>query len=370
MVYFVVEGECRLRRSGGSRKDTVDSKEKPAGTTETRFYDANTVARLGPGDFFGEASAFPEVKHDGWYVEAHSDCKLYSITAPELLNSCTRDIVDIVHKAALFKLEYYENRITSMEEKRRNPGSSRLSSMKLGSISRKTRDARPSEAMADDATTPQSPSPAAARASFSLRSLRSARAREELDEDEQELGLLDELKQHILESALELEEHRLEMYHRPSPSSPKALRAHSSMVSTDNQAFPPIVGRNPSYTSGGSAASRQVSLRSSHATPEAAMAATARTSVAAHYAYPRSPDVEFMSPKEALAAAGGLKTTPAISGSTVNLSGRHAVPDEARGARGSVNNSGYMQIGGRGYIGYDANHMKAQVARRSKLQSS
>lgn len=42
--------------------------------------------------------------------------------------------------------------------------------------------------------------------------------REAIDEDEQELGVLEELKQHILESALELEKQRQELYHRETPT--------------------------------------------------------------------------------------------------------------------------------------------------------
>ena len=41
-------------------------------------------------------------------VEAHTDCKLYCIAGPELINECTPDIVDIMRKASQFKLEFYK----------------------------------------------------------------------------------------------------------------------------------------------------------------------------------------------------------------------------------------------------------------------
>ena len=57
------------------------------------------------------------------------------------------------------------------------------------------------------------------------------RAKEEIDEDEQEVSVLDELKQHILESALELEKQRLDIYNRRLPKDAFVGTSNSSLVS-------------------------------------------------------------------------------------------------------------------------------------------
>lgn len=42
------------------------------------------------------------------YAEAHTDCKLYTISGAELVNECARDIVDIMRSAGAFKREFYQ----------------------------------------------------------------------------------------------------------------------------------------------------------------------------------------------------------------------------------------------------------------------
>lgn len=77
-LYFVVEGECRLSlieeecqsEDEFSEKGFENGSTKPA--KDMHFYNAGTISRLGPGNFFGEGCLFPELKRDR-LVEAVSE---------------------------------------------------------------------------------------------------------------------------------------------------------------------------------------------------------------------------------------------------------------------------------------------------------
>ena len=81
------------------------------------FYNAKTISRLGPGNFFGEGCIFPEIRRD-WIVEAMSEVKLYFISRGDILNNVDRRVIDIIEKEARFKATYYDGRFDGRSESR------------------------------------------------------------------------------------------------------------------------------------------------------------------------------------------------------------------------------------------------------------
>lgn len=78
-------------------------------------------------------------------------------------------------------------------------------------------------------------------------------------------------------------------------------------------------------------------------------------------AYPRNGELEFASSKDSLLAAGGLRMVPAEP-----LGARQPIVAGVGLVWTDPASSGFMPVGSRGYIGYDANHVRAKVGRRDK----
>jgi len=351
ILYFVVEGECRLRRAY-SRKDGGKDEKDPIADEEA-FYDSNTITRLGPGDFFGEASVFSEARHDGWYVESHTDCKLYCIAGAQLISKCTPDIVDIMRKASQFKLDFYKDRVARMEEQRKSLVFKALPR----AIAKKPPPARVAGAEGNRSII----KPAVASPPNLSRPGR--RAKEEIDEDEQEVSVLDELKQHILESALELEKQRLTIYNRRLPKDAVFGTSNSSLISADS---PSRIGPNgTSTTSKGQSSSRVVpempkQQPASLSKVNGKHVQDGEATVPQNHAYPRDAvSRNGLSAKDALDSAGGLRYLSATSSSNGGA--------REQGQQMGAECSGYMTTGERGYIGYDTKHMRAHVASRDQV---
>ena len=137
-LYFVVEGECRLCLLDEEEEnqqepevrgvtpvvvenltkvddDTKQKKEKES--TDVGFYNAKTISRLGPGNFFGEGCIFPEIRRD-WIVEAMTEVKLYFISRGDIMNNVDKRVIDIIRREAEFKATYYDGRFDGREESR------------------------------------------------------------------------------------------------------------------------------------------------------------------------------------------------------------------------------------------------------------
>jgi len=346
-VYFVTEGECQLKRGGPRRPEAALAASDSLG-----FYTANTVARLGPGEFFGEPSAFPELRQDGWYVESHTECKLYTLSAAELVNSCDRSIADIVRRAGEFKADFHKRRLGRAEQQRGAARTPQPASRTAATPSR----SRPSTVG----------SHARGRGSF-MGSVpgtpKASRRREEEDLDEREFNALEELKQHIFATALELEKQRLEMSRRGSSLAPSRTQSPFNLPPVGLR--PGSVGTWSSFTNPEANRRRRQSLLSPSASPVPLESERLDSGAWKATAYPLAPG-ESPSAKQALLAAGGLQLVApeSLHGTPGLLS---AAP--ANGTRGA-DCAGYMQVGGRGYIGYDTKHTRLQVANweRHRLQ--
>ena len=132
-LYFVVEGECRLclpedddenSSEGGAMaplpgggivgtdEGALAGRDLPGrglGGPPSLLYNAQTITRLGPGNFFGEGCLFPDLRRD-WIVEAMSEVKLYFISRGDVLNNVDRTSQDIIRREAEFKVLYYDGR--------------------------------------------------------------------------------------------------------------------------------------------------------------------------------------------------------------------------------------------------------------------
>jgi len=139
-LYFIVEGECRLCLLDEDEETAAEPERELVGAggvvegdevevnlkgkelrnyadTGYGFYNAKTISRLGPGNFFGEGCIFPEIRRD-WIVEAMSEVKLYFISRGDILNNVDRRVIDIIEKEARFKATYYDGRFDGRSESR------------------------------------------------------------------------------------------------------------------------------------------------------------------------------------------------------------------------------------------------------------
>ena len=78
--------ESLVDKPGGAFADDNLDKQKKKVSSEVGFYNAKTISRLGPGNFFGEGCIFPEIRRD-WIVEAMSEVKLYFISRGDIMNN-------------------------------------------------------------------------------------------------------------------------------------------------------------------------------------------------------------------------------------------------------------------------------------------
>eukprot|EP00873_Tetraselmis_striata_P019886 jgi/Tetstr1/440150/TSEL_028507.t1 len=344
-VYFVVEGDCRLRRAVGKHADPI-----PTVKGADPFYDAHTISRLGPGNFFGEAALFPEFRQEGWFVEAKTDCKFYTIAAAELIHQCPADIQKVMHSSCVFKFDYFKSRhevLQTMDVKRKDPlfGMSVARSLKPPTTSR--------AAGKEGGGSKERP-----RSSMSPPQRSRLRQHEESNEGARADEVLQQLKQHILDSALELERQRLEVYSstgvKPTTTD---VRAGTSVAGTVQSGAPSRAAktagkqRPPEYTS---RTEKEERLLKKTSYPRTARSPATNGAV------------------ESLLAAGGIR----VYG---DVGGEHEAADVAAGGVGrqpaaaspqpgllAGECSGYMQAGGAGYIGYETKHTRASVASREQ----
>ena len=79
------------------------------------FYKAETISRLGPGNFFGESCVFKELSRD-WFVEAATEVKLYFLSQADFRNNIDPLTQKVLKKEATYKTEYYDARLRGREQ--------------------------------------------------------------------------------------------------------------------------------------------------------------------------------------------------------------------------------------------------------------
>eukprot|EP00899_Mesostigma_viride_P002456 jgi/Mesvir1/12210/Mv00439-RA.1 len=86
------------------------------GSAEPVFYARNTVARLGPGNFFGESAVWKELRHER-VLDAATPVRVLTISRLDLLRHAPREVLQVIYEEGKFRKEYYDARRVSQSSR-------------------------------------------------------------------------------------------------------------------------------------------------------------------------------------------------------------------------------------------------------------
>ncbi|KAK3241807.1 hypothetical protein CYMTET_48460 [Cymbomonas tetramitiformis] len=112
-VYFIKSGILGFMIPKGSSSETVNARHTSLPTAPVRRKppkpeECVPLAKLGPGQFFGEGLLWEHMKR-GWIGAAETDLTLYQASA-EHMQTCSTEVAQCIHDEAEFRYNYYSGK--------------------------------------------------------------------------------------------------------------------------------------------------------------------------------------------------------------------------------------------------------------------